>query len=238
MEATAQRSHRPCNQTGMAHSSSTIIRDHLGKQHHWGPSFSTQGWAHLLQQAITEQQTAIGWCKLVLGFGSVVWKSLQDHIDRSNPKAPMNSSMHQLLKFSLSVGSIVIPWFTYRLKRNNIRNGCRVCGTKSILFLPTHQLWQAITALSSRSRWTIGSKCRFRQQSIGSQWYLIRLKSPSITCNFSYISTNWWSLTSAECNASKTSEGPSPATHTEENKKSRGTGSQQANEVATLRFEA
>mmetsp|Transcript_13731 Transcript_13731/g.19685 ORF Transcript_13731/g.19685 Transcript_13731/m.19685 type:complete len:438 (-) Transcript_13731:60-1373(-) len=63
--------------------------------------------ADLLQQAIHEQ-TTIGWDKLLLGMGTILWKSLQDLIDSSNPKAPqrsaidwMNSSTHQLLKSSI-----------------------------------------------------------------------------------------------------------------------------------------
>jgi len=61
----------------------------------------------LLQHAIQEQ-TSIGWDKLLLGMGTVLWKTIQDHIDVHNPKAPkrsatdwMNSAVHQMLKFSL-----------------------------------------------------------------------------------------------------------------------------------------
>jgi hypothetical protein len=61
----------------------------------------------LLQQAIQEQEI-IGWEKLLVGMGTVVWKSIQDLFDHDNPKPPkrsasawMNSAIHQLLKFSM-----------------------------------------------------------------------------------------------------------------------------------------
>jgi hypothetical protein len=63
--------------------------------------------ATLLQTAIQEQ-TAIGWDKLLLGLGSSTWKAIQDAIDSANPNAPkrnatdwMNSAVYQLIKFSL-----------------------------------------------------------------------------------------------------------------------------------------
>jgi len=63
--------------------------------------------AVLLDLAIREQ-TAIGWDKLLLGLGSISWRTLQETIDLSNPKAPkrnatdwMNSAIRSLLKFSL-----------------------------------------------------------------------------------------------------------------------------------------
>lgn len=62
---------------------------------------------YLLHVAIYEQ-SQIGWDKLLLGMGSMVWRSLQQHLDSENPKAPrrkaddwLNSAIHQLLKFSL-----------------------------------------------------------------------------------------------------------------------------------------
>ena len=55
-----------------------------------------------------QEQTEIGWDKLLLGMGSTVWISIQELIDRNNPQPPkwsamaeMNTSAHQLLKFSL-----------------------------------------------------------------------------------------------------------------------------------------
>jgi hypothetical protein len=63
--------------------------------------------AVLLQQAV-EEQSAIGWEKLLLGIGSTKWKMIQEVIDNGHPKPPqrsatawMNAAMHQLLKFSL-----------------------------------------------------------------------------------------------------------------------------------------
>ena len=63
--------------------------------------------ATLLQLAVQEQ-TLIGWDKLLLGMGSIMWKTIQEQIDSNNPKYPkwsatawMNSALHQLLKFSL-----------------------------------------------------------------------------------------------------------------------------------------
>lgn len=63
--------------------------------------------ACLLQQAVNEQ-SAIGWDKLLLGIGTGTWKVIQDVIDTGHPKPPrrsstawMNAAMHQLLKFSL-----------------------------------------------------------------------------------------------------------------------------------------
>ena len=61
----------------------------------------------LLQQAIQEQ-SVIGWEKLLLGMGTRLWMVLQDTIDAANPKPPkrsacdwINSATHQFLKFSL-----------------------------------------------------------------------------------------------------------------------------------------
>jgi hypothetical protein len=63
--------------------------------------------AALLQQAIQEQ-TTIGWDKLLLGLVSTTWRVIQEVIDSANPNAPkrnakdwMNSAVHQLLKFTL-----------------------------------------------------------------------------------------------------------------------------------------
>mmetsp|Transcript_1987 Transcript_1987/g.3068 ORF Transcript_1987/g.3068 Transcript_1987/m.3068 type:complete len:602 (-) Transcript_1987:27-1832(-) len=63
--------------------------------------------AALLNLAVCEQ-TAIGWDKLLLGLGSITWKTLQEVIDSSNPKTPkrnatawMNTAVHHLIKFSL-----------------------------------------------------------------------------------------------------------------------------------------
>lgn len=61
----------------------------------------------VLQQAIQEQSD-IGWEKLLSGMGTVTWKTLPDMIDAGNPAPPkrsasdwINSATHQLLKFSL-----------------------------------------------------------------------------------------------------------------------------------------
>ena len=61
----------------------------------------------ILQKAIQEQ-TTIGWNKLLVGLWSVNWKLLQDLIDCNNPNKPkraasnwMNTAMHQFLKFSM-----------------------------------------------------------------------------------------------------------------------------------------
>ena len=61
----------------------------------------------LLQRAIDEQST-IGWDKLLAGIGTTLWMRLQDFIDAENPNPPqrtasdwMNSASRQLLKFSL-----------------------------------------------------------------------------------------------------------------------------------------
>jgi len=63
--------------------------------------------AYLLQRAVDEQST-IGWDKLLWGMGSATWKLIQNIIDTNNPKRPqryssawMNAVMHQLKKFSL-----------------------------------------------------------------------------------------------------------------------------------------
>ena len=63
--------------------------------------------AELLKLAVDEQ-TTIGWDKLLLGLGSTTWKTIQDVIDTANPKPPqrsatewMNAAMHQMMKFSL-----------------------------------------------------------------------------------------------------------------------------------------
>jgi hypothetical protein len=61
----------------------------------------------MLRCAIHDQ-TEIGWDKLMLGFSSSLWKSLQSGIDSYNPKAPqrtaidwLNVSVYHLQKFSL-----------------------------------------------------------------------------------------------------------------------------------------
>mmetsp|Transcript_21231 Transcript_21231/g.30368 ORF Transcript_21231/g.30368 Transcript_21231/m.30368 type:complete len:442 (-) Transcript_21231:62-1387(-) len=61
----------------------------------------------LVQLAIDEQ-TQIGWDKLLLGFGTITWKTIQEFIDEHNPKKPqrtgavwLNTAIHQMLKFSL-----------------------------------------------------------------------------------------------------------------------------------------
>ena len=63
--------------------------------------------AELLQLAIQEQEE-IGWDKLLLGMGSIVWKTIQEIVDAGNPNPPkrsatawMNASVHQFLKYSL-----------------------------------------------------------------------------------------------------------------------------------------
>ena len=55
-----------------------------------------------------QEQSEIGWEKLLLGMGSHTWQKLQDHIDAHNPVRPshtatdwMNSITHQFLIFSL-----------------------------------------------------------------------------------------------------------------------------------------
>lgn len=62
---------------------------------------------YLLNVAIYEQ-SQIGWDRLLLGMGSMVWRSLQQRLDSENPKplqrsanSWINSAIHQLLKFSL-----------------------------------------------------------------------------------------------------------------------------------------
>lgn len=62
--------------------------------------------ADLLQEAIQEQST-IGWEKLMVGMRSKAWKTIQNLVDSQNPKRPqrtvtawMNTAIHQLLKFS------------------------------------------------------------------------------------------------------------------------------------------
>ena len=61
----------------------------------------------LIKLAI-EEQSQIGWEKLLLGFGTITWKTIQELIDESNPKKPqrtgavwMHTAIHQMLKFSL-----------------------------------------------------------------------------------------------------------------------------------------
>mmetsp|Transcript_13495 Transcript_13495/g.19358 ORF Transcript_13495/g.19358 Transcript_13495/m.19358 type:complete len:162 (+) Transcript_13495:1169-1654(+) len=58
--------------------------------------------AELLHQAI-EEQTRIGWDKLLVGTGTMLWKTLQDFIDSENPNPPqrtasdwMNTASHQM----------------------------------------------------------------------------------------------------------------------------------------------
>mmetsp|Transcript_1975 Transcript_1975/g.3033 ORF Transcript_1975/g.3033 Transcript_1975/m.3033 type:complete len:91 (-) Transcript_1975:578-850(-) len=43
--------------------------------------------AMLLEQAV-EEQTQIGWDKLLLGMGTKTWRIIQEFIDVANPKAP------------------------------------------------------------------------------------------------------------------------------------------------------
>ena len=64
--------------------------------------------AELLVDLAIREQADIGWDRLLLGLGSISWKTLQETIDLSNPKAPkrnatdwMNSATHSLIKFSL-----------------------------------------------------------------------------------------------------------------------------------------
>ena len=64
--------------------------------------------AALLTLAIQEQ-TTIGWDKLLVGMGAQSWKTLQGYIDANNPRPPqrtasawMNSAMSSFLKFSIS----------------------------------------------------------------------------------------------------------------------------------------
>lgn len=61
----------------------------------------------LVQLAIDEQ-TQIGWDKLLFGFGTITWKTIQEFMDEHNPKKPQrtgavwtNTAIHQMLKFSL-----------------------------------------------------------------------------------------------------------------------------------------
>jgi len=63
--------------------------------------------SYMLHYAI-QDQTEIGWSKLLLGLGSKVRISLQSSIDSQNPRAPqrraddwLNSTIYSLLKFSL-----------------------------------------------------------------------------------------------------------------------------------------
>ena len=63
--------------------------------------------ADMLHIAV-EEQSAIGWEKLLLGLGSTMWKRIQATIDAANPKPPqrdatawMNTAIHTFIKFSL-----------------------------------------------------------------------------------------------------------------------------------------
>jgi len=63
--------------------------------------------ADMVQQAIEEQST-IGWEKLLLGMGTMAWQQIQELVDSNNPQRPQRTSMswmqnaiHQMLKFSL-----------------------------------------------------------------------------------------------------------------------------------------
>mmetsp|Transcript_15421 Transcript_15421/g.21966 ORF Transcript_15421/g.21966 Transcript_15421/m.21966 type:complete len:963 (+) Transcript_15421:236-3124(+) len=68
----------------------------------------THGDVHFFLRAAIAEQDRIGWDKLLLGMGSSLWQSLQQHIDSNNPRPPqrtasdwINRAMHQLIKFSL-----------------------------------------------------------------------------------------------------------------------------------------
>lgn len=68
----------------------------------------TNGESLKQRQAALDEQTEIGWDKLLIGFGSNAWRNLQDYIDINNPKPPqqsamawMNTAIHQMLIFSL-----------------------------------------------------------------------------------------------------------------------------------------
>ena len=59
-----------------------------------------------MPQAALDEQTQIGWNKLLLGMGSSYWQTLQYYIDTNNPRSPsrsasdwMNRAIYQLLKF-------------------------------------------------------------------------------------------------------------------------------------------
>ena len=67
-----------------------------------------RGEVEVLLTLAVEEQSAIGWDKLLLGMGSKAWQTLQEFIDRNNPKPPqrtanvwMSTAIHLLLKFSL-----------------------------------------------------------------------------------------------------------------------------------------
>ena len=62
----------------------------------------------VMLEAAIASQAEIGWGKLLLGLGSTVWRSLQEHIDAQNPKPPersaddwFNSAIHTMIKFSM-----------------------------------------------------------------------------------------------------------------------------------------
>ena len=64
---------------------------------------NAQGELAVLLHLAVEEQTRIGWDKLLLGLGCTAWKTLQEFIDRNNPKKPqrtatvwMNVAMHHL----------------------------------------------------------------------------------------------------------------------------------------------
>jgi len=71
---------------------------------------------------------------------------------------------------------------------------------------------------SLRSHWlSIGSKCRFRQQSIGLQWYLIRSKYPAQHADSpAQAQTDRVPHPHNTTRSASTSKGPSLTTHTKE----------------------
>ena len=61
-----------------------------------------------LIQLVIAKQSQIGWEKLLLGFGTITWKTIQELINEGNPKKPqrtgaawMNTAIHQMIKFSV-----------------------------------------------------------------------------------------------------------------------------------------
>ena len=69
---------------------------------------TTHGDVAAILQLAVQEQSSIGWDKLLVGMGSAAWKTLQEIIDAANPRPPkrsaadwMNASVRQLIKFSI-----------------------------------------------------------------------------------------------------------------------------------------
>mmetsp|Transcript_9813 Transcript_9813/g.14197 ORF Transcript_9813/g.14197 Transcript_9813/m.14197 type:complete len:187 (-) Transcript_9813:1220-1780(-) len=89
----------------------------------------------LLQQAIQEQEI-IGWEKLLVGMGTVVWKTIQDLFDHDNPKPPKRSATRR---------------YTVRHGRNNEPSLYNKLENRLLKYIEIHQSWHIIFVLYSKS---------------------------------------------------------------------------------------